>query len=178
LVGLLVAGVCCAGDRVDDHLAIWLSACQAVPGRLDRLAAHILQLQSGAAAAAPDLRSIWLNAENTAGVRCGAATKLLRQPVQPREALRLQGFLTSALVSDGSFTCQEVFNHHVARRFAVVWEHFAQNSFVLTSPRTVVPVLRTAINRLERENGTLRSLLSAASESVGESLGEFMERVR
>ena len=176
--GLLVAGVCCAGDRVDDHLATWLSACQTVPGRLDRLAALIVQLQSGAAAPRPNLRSVWLNAENAAGVRCGAAAELLREPVQPGEALRLQGFLTSALVSDGSFTCQEVFNYHVAMRFAVVWEHFAQNSFVLISPRTVVPILRAAINRVERESGTLRSLLSAVSEAVGQPLGEFMDRVR
>jgi len=175
--GLLVAGVCCAGADIDGHLAKWALACKSEPMACRGVANLIRQLQDGAATQPRKLLDVLRDARSTPGVRCGAAAKALLQPLSPRVALNLQGLLTSALVSDASYAFQHVCNYHLARRFSNVWRGFADNPFSLMTPRTTVPKLHEVIDSIERGNGTLRTILTAASAALGEPLGEFLNRV-
>lgn len=176
--GLLVAGACCSGGELDAHLAAWLVACEAAPEILDGVGASVREMQAGVSSPAHSLWEMVSETGNAAGTRCGAAVRLLLQPLPPRKALTIQGLVTSALASDASITCQEVCNRHLALRFANTWEEFARSPFNFRSPRTTVPALHAAIDSVKRGSGTLRTLLTAVSAATGQSIGEFLDRVR
>ena len=119
-----------------------------------------------------------MNTVNPATVRCGAAAKLLLGMPVVSKTLQLQGFLTSALVSDVSATRQELFNHHVARCFAASWRAHAQNRFQFYSPSTSVPALLCVLDDVEcGSGGTLKRVLVTAATALRQPLGDFMERV-
>lgn len=176
--GLLVAGACCAGSNLNAHLALWLAACDAAPSVLDGVGTSVRQLQAGVSTPSHMLRQVVANTSNSTGVRCGAAVKLLLEPLHPHEALNIQGLVASALVSDASFMCQEVCNHHLSLRFASTWVKLAQSPFNLPSPKTTVPALLIAVKNVKEGRGTLRTLLTAVSVAIGQPLGNFMDRVR
>jgi len=105
---------------------------------------------------------------------------LLSYPYQRRRILRYlqtQAFLTSALVSDQSYTRQELFNRHVARNFTYSWCVYVQNRFQFYSPRTSILTLLRALNGIEDGNSTLKSVLIAAVNALEYPLGKFMDRV-
>ncbi len=104
-------------------------------------------------------------------------TALLNMPVASK-TLQLEAFLTSAMLSDGSFARQELFNLHAARRFASAWRAHAENRFQFFSPRTSVPELLRAVDDVGAGSGTVKRLLQAAANALGEPLGSFMEHVR
>lgn len=178
-LGLLVAGMCCAGPSLSDHLEQWLDECGGTFTAPDGLDALIQQLKTGAHEETRHLLwSLAANDSNATGTRCGAAAKLILQPLRPNELLQIQGLLTSATVSDASTTCQELFNLHLARRFALQWMPILQNPFQLPTPRTTVPAITAAIADVTSGCGTLRNLLKSISQALGQPLGEFMSRVR
>ncbi len=178
-LGTLVAGTCCTGSTLSEHFIQWLDTAgtsSTVPVGLEAL---IRQLQAGAKL--ESTRELWDSVADThsaIGVRCGAAAKLRLYPLRPAELLHVQGWLTAATISDASFACQDLFNLHMAQRFACQWTRLLQNPFQLPTPRTTVPAIRAAIAEITRGRGTLCSLLSKISHALGQPLGEFMDRVR
>ncbi len=176
--GLLVAGACCAGNDLNKHLASWLAICDAAPGVLDGVGILVRQLQAGASVPRHELWQLAIDPLSSAGIRCGAAVRLLLEPLSPEKVFNLQGLVTSSLVCDASFMCQEVCNIHLALRFASTWEKFIQSPFNFSTPRVTVPALHETVQSLKEGRGTLRTLLIALSVAMGQPLGSFIDRVR
>lgn len=176
-LGFLAAGACCAGTKVNEHLKMWLAACEAEPGVLDSLGETVRQFQTGFALSPEKLRAAVVDHSGSFGLRCGAALKLMSGALAPEELLMMQGFMASALVSGASYISQEVCNRHMALQFADSWEEVIERPFLLTSPRTTVPELQMAVMEVRAGRGSLRSLLSAIASAIGQPLGEFLDRV-
>lgn len=175
--GLLAAGVCCAGQDLTSNLKTWLDESQSTLGVDAPLSCVVQVLLQGATQPADELYNSSIKASNAAPFRISTAARLLSMAQPPGRVLALQGLLASAVVSDGSYAFQELFNHHVARRFGVSWSTYAQSPFLFYSPRISVPTLLSALNDVEQGNGTLRTVLTAAAAALRQPLGEFMERV-
>jgi hypothetical protein len=176
--GLLVAGLVCADFNILPHLDLWLEECRSLPARYKGLEKIIEEFKRGASVPVNELKNMVWNRNTPNSMRCGAAAMLLQDHLSPSERLLTQGLLTSALVSDKSYVCQELYNIHVAIRFSVAWEKVAENPFLLAAPRASVPILKAAIFQVRASTGTLQRLLLAACEALGQSLGDFMDRVR
>ncbi|MGA4045154.1 hypothetical protein ACI2VF_00790 [Ralstonia nicotianae] len=177
--GFLIAGACCAGTALCSHLEQWLEVVKSLPVPPVDLENLITQLQMGAESTKRDeLWSLMGDASNAVGVRCGAAAKLSLQPLQPRELLQVQCWLAAAIVADASTMRQELFNLHVANRFAHQWTLILQSPFLLPTPRTTVPTIRASITTLASGRGTLHTLLAGISQALHQPLDEFMSRVR
>jgi len=176
-LGMLIAAVVCSEGRILFHLQEWLEASRRILGEHAALVENIKLVLDGASRPDQLLTSSVADDGLPAQLRCGAAAKLLLEPLSAEVTLHCQRFLASALVSDGSYIRQELFNRHVARRFAKVWRIQAQSPFQFESPRETVPQLFTAIDDAERGSGTLKKVLFAAATALGQPLGEFMQRV-
>jgi hypothetical protein len=115
--------------------------------------------------------------KSSIAMRCGAAAQLLQEMLPADKTLQIQAFLTSGLVSDDSYARQLLFNRHVARYFADSWHTPLQSPFQFYSPRTSIPVLLDALDKIERGRGTL--ILVTAASALRQPLEEFtfMERV-
>lgn len=175
--GLLCAGVICTGSDLLTKLGIWLEASSRLLGEDAALTKNILLLLRGASLPAEQLQPTTIDATSLPAMRCGAAAKLLWGVLAAKTTLRLQAFLTSALVSDESVARQGLFNRHVARWFADVWHTYAQSPFQFYSPSTSVPALLATLDGIEHGGATLKSVLTAAARALRQPLGEFMERV-
>jgi hypothetical protein len=175
--GLLIAGVICSGTNLIANLGLWLDSSSHLLGDGAALTRQIRLLLEGASQPAELLEPSVARADLPAALRCGAAAKLLLGTLPAAKTLQAQGFLASALVSDGSYTRQELFNNHVARNFATPWRVHAQNQFQFHVPRTSVPPLLRALDDIERGSGTLGGVLVTAANALERSLGEFMGRV-
>jgi len=175
--GLLVAGIVCAGSNLLPNLNIWLEESNQEVGPDAHLTNAVTSTIEGASMETDHLEIIIRTTSNLAILRCGAAARLLCSGLDASKTLQLQAFLTSALVSDKSFARQELFNLHVARKFAAVWCSLAQNRFQFSCPRTTVPKLLHAVDEVMAGTSTLKGLLQAAADAVGEPLGNFIERV-
>jgi len=175
--GLLCAGVVCTGPDLLAYLKIWLDASIRLLGEESALTNNIRLLLKGASLASELLQPAVTDTASPPPVRCGAAAQLLREWLPVKTTLQTQAFLTSGFVSDGSFTRQLLFNHHVARCFADAWRTHSQNRFQFYSPSTSVPTLLTTLDRVEHGSANLKSLLVAAANALRQSLGKFMERV-
>ncbi|WGS49701.1 hypothetical protein LFL96_18445 [Paraburkholderia sp. D15] len=178
-LGLLVAGACCAGPALGDHLEKWLDACRSMSAAPEGLESLVRQLQVGAQV--EERHVLWgvvADVSSGVGIRCGAAAKLILDGLPPAELLRMQGWLTSAVLSDASAACQELFNFHLAERFARDWTRIAHNPFQLPIPRTTVPAIKASIETISEGRGTLRTFLLGISRALGQPLGDFMGRVR
>jgi len=175
--GLLVAGIVCSGPNLIVHLEKWLDESSQELGGDAALTSVVRLVIDGALRPAESLEKIIMDTANPRPVRCGAAAMLLQDMPVASRTLQLQGFLASALVSDESITRQELFNHHIARHFAVSWRAHAQNRFQFYSPSTSVPALLRALDDVEGGNGTLRRVLLAAASALRLPLGDFIEHV-
>jgi hypothetical protein len=175
--GLLCAGAVCAGPALLDHLRIWLEECDQILGKDTSLANNIRLVLKGASSPAELLESTTIDAAVPAPVRCGAAAQLLQTTLTAKRTIEIQAFLASGCVSDDSYVFQQLFNHHVALYFADTWRRMAENRFYFYSPNESVPALLDTLDRTERGNGTLKSVLVAAARALMHPLGEFMERV-
>jgi hypothetical protein len=175
--GMLCAGVVCGGSDLRGHLNLWLDASNQLLGEEAALTNNIRSLLKGASMPAELLQPAIIDTASSSPVRCGAAAQLLRGMLPAKETLQIQAFLASGLVSDESFARQVLFNRHVARCFADSWRTHAQSGFQFYSPRTSLPALLGTLDRVERGNGTLKSVLVAAASALRLPLGEFMERV-
>ncbi len=175
--GLLTAGIVCTGPDLFAHLNIWLDASNRLLGKDAVLTNNIRLFLRGASLPAELLQSAAIDRASPAPVRCGAAAKLLLGALPATPTLQLQAFLASGLVSDASFGRQEIFNRHVARRFADAWRRLAQGRFQFSSPSTSVPALLVTLDAVEHGSGTLKSVLVAAASALRSPLGDFMERV-
>lgn len=175
--GLLAAVVCCAAQDLTSNLKTWLDESQSTLGVDAPLSCVVQVLLEGATQPADELYNSSIKASNAAPFRISTAARLLSMAQPPGRVLALQGLLASAVVSDGSYAFQELYNHHVARRFGVSWSTYAQSPFLFYSPRISVPTLLSALNDVEQGNGTLRTVLTAAAAALRQPLGEFMERV-
>lgn len=175
--GFLAAGICCAGTRASAHIEMWRSACDAEPEVFGHFGETVRQLQTGVELPTEKLRSVAADNSSSFGVRCGAALKLMSGTLAPEELLSLQGFVASALVSDASFTIQEVCNRHLALQFANSWEEVVERPFSLPSPRTTVSELQAAVLEVKEGKGTLRSLLLSVASAMGQPSGQFLDRV-
>jgi tetratricopeptide (TPR) repeat protein len=175
--GLLVAGIICGSSDLLLNLNKWLEESIQAVGIDAPLTNAVRMLIDGASGEADDLESKLHNTGIPATVRCGAATRLLCTEQSASKRLQIQAFLTSALVSDGSFARQELVNLHAARKFAAAWPSLAHNRFQFSCPRTTVPKLLHAVDEVMAGTSTLKGLLQAAADAVGEPLGNFMERV-
>jgi hypothetical protein len=176
--GLLAAGTICSGTDLLSNLDIWLNESSRELGADAPLTNAIRLIIDGASRPAEILEATVQNTENPGTVRCGAAAKLLLSMPGASKTLQLQSFLTSAMLSDGSFARQELFNLHAARRFASAWRAHSENRFQFFSPRTSVPELLRAVDDVEAGSGTVRRLLQAAANALGQPLGSFIEHVR
>jgi hypothetical protein len=176
--GLLVAGIVCSGPNLTTHLEGWLEESRKELGDDAVLTNAVRLVLDGASRPAEFLEATVQNTAIPGTVRCGAAAKLLLSLPVATVTLQLQNFLVSAMISDASVTRQELFNLHVARRFAGSWHTHAENRFQFSSPRTSVPALLRAVDDVETGNGTLRILLQIAANALGPPLGNFMEHVR
>ncbi|MGA4196591.1 hypothetical protein ACI2VG_05840 [Ralstonia nicotianae] len=177
--GLLIAGACCAGTALCSRLEQWLVTVRCMPVPPVGLEEFIVQLQEGAQQTTRDvLWNLVADAERPVGVRCGAAAKLLLQPLKPRELLQIQCWLAAATVTDVSLIRQEVFNLHVANRFAHQWTRVLENPFLLPTPNTTVPAIQACIVDLAAGRGALRTLLTGISRVLGQPLSEFLDNVR
>ena len=175
--GLLVAGTVCSGPALFARLHIWLDESSQELG-VDAALTNAVRLVINGASRPPDvLEATVMDTTNPSQIRCGAAAKLLLDMPVASKTLQLQSFLASALVSDASVACQELFNLHVARRFSEAWRSHTEHRFQFSSPRTSVPVLLRAIDDVESGNGTLRHLLLAAANALSQPLDTFMERI-
>ena len=177
LFGLLAAGIICGGNNLLPNLNIWLEESGQEVGVDAPLTNAVRMLIDGASGAADILEAALQNTGNPATVRCGAAARLLCNGPGASKTLQLQAFLTSALVSDKSFARQELCNLHAARRFAGAWRTHTENRFQFSCPRTTVPKLLHTVDEIVAGTGTLKSLLQAAANALGEPLESFMERV-
>jgi hypothetical protein len=175
--GLLVAGIICGSNNLLPNLNIWLGESVQELGADAPLTNAVQMLLSGASGAQDTLETTLQNTGNPATVRCGAAARLLCNGQVASMTLELQAFLTSALVSDKSFARQELFSLHAARRFAAAWPAHTENRFQFSCPRITVPTLLHTVDGIMTGTGTLKSLLQAASNALGQPLGSFMERV-
>lgn len=175
--GLLCAGLICTGSDLLTRLEIWLKAADYLLGEPAALTNDIRLLFQGASLPADLLHSTVIDTTASPAVRCGAAAKLLVTLLPAETVLRLQAFLTSALVSNGSAVRQSIFNLHVARRFADAWRTYEQSGFLFYSPSTSVPALLATLEGLEHGSTTLRNVLVAAATALQQPLGEFMGRV-
>ncbi len=175
--GLLVAGIICSGTALLSNLDIWLNESNRELGNDAPLTNAIRLIIDGVSRPAEILAATVQNVANPATVRCGAAAQLLLNMPAASMTLQLEAFLTSAMLSDGSFARQELFNLHVARRFACAWRSQSDNRFQFSSPLTSVPALLRAVDDVAIGTGTLRKLLQAAANALGQPLGSFMEHV-
>lgn len=175
--GLLAAGIVCSGTELLSNLNIWLDESSRELGADTPLTNIIRLIIDGASRPAEILDATVQNTANPASVRCGAAAQLLLNMPTASMTLQLETFLTSAMLSNGSFARQELFNLHAARRFARTWSAHAENRFQFSSPGTSVPKLLSAVNDVEAGTCTLRRLLQAAANALGHPLGSFMEHV-
>ena len=175
--GLLVAGIVCSGSNLINHIEKWLDESRQDLGTDATLTSAVRFVIDGASHRSETLEETVWNTASSGPVRCGAAAKLLLDVPDASKTLQLQEFLTSALVSDLSIVHQELFNLHVARQFALSWRVHAENRFQFFSPRTSVPLLLEAIDDVESGNGTLRHLLLAAANALGQSLDRSLDRV-
>lgn len=178
LFGILVAGACCSGSALTNCLERWLNACVGMPAAPTGLDESIRQIQAGAQQEVQVLWRIAANVSAPVGVRCGAAARLLLQPLRPTELLQIQSLLTSATVGDSSVAYQEVFNLHLAKRFANQWAHVLQSPFQFSTPKVTVPAIQASIAAVAGGRGTLRTLLASISQALSQPVGEFMNRVR
>lgn len=175
--GLLVAGIICGSNNLLPNLNIWLEESVQELGADAPLTNAVQILLSGASGTQDTLEATVLNTGVPAMVRCGAAARLLSHEPVASKTLQLQTFLTSALVSDKSFARQELFNLHVARRFAAAWPAHTENRFQFSCPRITVPTLLHTVDGIKTGTDTLKSLLQAASNALDQPLGNFMQHV-
>jgi hypothetical protein len=176
--GLLAAGLVCSGSELLSNLDIWLNDSSRELGADTPLTNTIRLIIDGTSRPEEILEATVQNASNPATIRCGAAAKLLLNMPVASKTLQLEAFITSAMLSDGSSARQELFNLHAARRFASAWRAHSENHFQFFSPRTSVPELLRAVDDVEAGSGTVRRLLQAAANALGQPLGSFMEHVR
>ena len=134
-------------------------------------------LLEGASRAYDMLLATIRDTESPSSLRCGAAAQLLNENLNAEKTIQLQAFLTSALMRDGSYLVQQIFNRHIARKFAEPWRVHVENSFQFYSPRISIPQMKQTLENIEKGSYTLRSLLVAASSGLNQNLGNFIERV-
>ncbi|WP_126456876.1 hypothetical protein [Sulfuriflexus mobilis] len=170
--GLLCAGLVCAGLDVQAKLGIWAEDSRRLLGDGADLTNNIRLFSEGYSQ--PE---ILYDASADRCKRCGAAVQLLSDELKPEQALELQAFLVSGMVSDGSFLLQQLFNHHVAHCLSDSWRIYAESGSNFYSPRTSVPALLSGVDEVEKGGGTLKSLLVPAAKALRREIGEFMERV-
>jgi hypothetical protein len=174
--GLLIAGAWCTNLSLIDKLNHWLDWLQARPENV-KLQELVVQLRAGAEVSQADLEDTVRYSQQPPAVRCGSALKLLSGKVAVGDRLRLQGFLMSAVVSDVSYTRQEVFNLHLARRIAADWRLLCESPFNFRSPGQIVPSIIHAAELVEQGRGTLKTVLTAINVALGNRAPEYMKRV-
>jgi hypothetical protein len=175
--GLLVAGAVCSGPNLSAHLEGWQNESSHELGADAGLTNAVRLIIKGVSRPVDTLEDTVMDTTNPREVRCGAAAKILLDMPIASKALQLHGFLASALLSDGSATLQELFNHHIARCFAKSWRAHAQDRFQFYSPSISVPALLSVLDDLEGGNGTLKDVLVAASAALKHPLGSIIEEV-
>ena len=174
--GLLVAGAWCTNSALDVNLNSWLGWLQARPENI-KLQELVTQLREGAEVAQSDLEGNVRDWQRPPAVRCGAALRLLSGTVTVIERLRLQSFLLSAVVSDASYSRQEVFNLHLARRVAADWRLLCDSPFNFPSPRQTVPSIIRAAELVEEARGTLKTIWMPIHNAFGAQTPEYLERI-
>jgi len=175
--GLLVAGIICGSNNLLPNLNIWLEESVQELGAAAPLTNAVQMLISGASGTQDTLETTVLNTGGPATVRCGAAAKLLWNGPVASKTLQLQAFFTSALVSDKSFARQELCNLHAARRFASAWRTQVENQFQFSCPCITVPKLLLTVDGVVAGTATLKDLLLAAANALGNPLEDFVGRV-
>ncbi len=171
--GLLVAGSVCVGNNLLSGLHSWLNKSIQEVGSGAPLTDVVRSMIEGASMETDQLEITIRTASNPAALRCGAAARLLCSGLDASKTLPLQAFLTSALVSDKSFARQELFNLHVARRFAEPWRAHAENRFQFSCPRTTVPQLIHTVDGVTKGACTLKDLLQSAASALGLTFPRF-----
>jgi hypothetical protein len=175
--GLLCAGVVCSCPDLIAHLKIWTNVSIRLLGEEAALTNSIRLTLKGASLPAELLQPTIIDPASPLPVRCGAAAQLLMGAIPAGKTLQLQTFLTSAFVCDESLARQQIFNRHVARRFADAWRVHAQSPFQFYSPNISIPALLSELDGVESGSGTLKSVLIAAASALRQPLGEFMKRM-
>jgi hypothetical protein len=176
---IFAAGAICC-DSPDQAIAMWQVEAKSVWGAGTPVVNSLADMSRGLALSKQNaLDAVRSGGDLPNGEIFGAALSLVRSAVlAPRMMFQLQVLLASATVSfSEGFVLQTTFGSAVARRFAVMWKHFASSPLLLISPRSSVPPLIEAISAVEHGKGAVRALLTAAAQGVGEVLGEIGTRL-
>jgi hypothetical protein len=176
--GLLTAAVICAGQSLPSHAEEWLRNSTELLGPDAGFSQQLRLLIDGLTCQFGRLRETIAKLDNPPILRIGAAVRLHMEAQSAAETCYFQQFCTSALVSDESSLRQEIYNRHVAIRFVQPWRRHVEHQFQFYTPKASVPTLSRALDRIESESGTLRSLLEASSAALRLPLGDYFARVK
>ncbi len=175
-VGMLAAGLA-VSPNIESTLKEWIASCLRILGPNAVLAGQLQAALEKCHGPEGGYRALLSNVQEEPIARCAIAAKLLNGSSQVAEIVQLQSFLTSAFVGDASAGCQELFNHHVAVKFAQKLKPATENRFQFENPLTTVPTLVVAIDNAVGGTGTLLALMAAAKNATGQVRGEFMNRL-
>lgn len=175
--GLIYAGAICAGDKVHSLLEIWHKSSERRFGKENALTEEIRLLLEGVSSPAKMLKTTIKDTNNPKAVRIGAAIQLLLEDLSAEETLQMQLFVTSGLMSDASYARQVIFNRHVACCFARPWRKHVKNSFQFNLPQISVPKIVEALDDVEYQCGTLKTVFIEVAKALNVAFGQFMEHV-
>lgn len=178
-LGLLIAGLCCAAGQLNQNLDIWLADSRRIVGPNSQLSCVIESMGKAATLRGLDAVAAVKDQTRELAERCGAAAALLQSSEESaNHVLVLQLFLASALLSDASSVRQDLWNKHVAMRFAQQWMRLSASAFQFQSPRTSIPQLAGEVAEVEAGRGSLKRLLTAAASALGQKVGDVAQRLR
>lgn len=175
--GFIVAALCCATRPPLETLQVWHSECVGVTDKQSELSQLITTCIARLEEANYRARDDVFSPSAPRLLRCVAAKALLDEAQTPSSTIQLQGLLISGVVSDASYGLQELFNRHIATKFAPFWETHTQSPHSLRNPRRIVPELDRVCSQVVDGRATLRDLLTVGAEGAGVDLGEFLARV-
>lgn len=177
LSSLLIAGVVCSGPHLVERLVSWEEASSRILGSTAPLSGLIRSLLDGARQPDDRLEATVRNHPDDY-VRIGAAARLLTDPPSAQFALQLQLLLISGISNEAGIQFQEIWNIHVANRFARTWRELVENAFQFIAPRSSIPHLLNAIDALENATGSLGRLMAAAQAGLRGQAPSFLTRIR
>ncbi len=172
--GFVCAAAVSAGKDVNTVLPLWIKEAKSLLGK-DAILVEMLSLMfEGISQPSSELWSTLANVNSSAPIRSGAAIRLLQEDLTGRDLIQVHCFLASVMIGDHSSARQQLFNLSVARCFSNSWRLQALKAFQFYSPRTSIPKLASAIDKVEGGSGTLKTLLGGAAAALNHPQGQLM----
>lgn len=158
----LAAAICSEGQLVSNSES-WLARLDERLGQGSAAASLVHQLVEGATQPAGQLMAVAAGSNGNAVIRCGAAIRLLQEPIDVNVALGLQTFLVSGLVSDPAWdTLQPLYSFHVGRRLVAFWmARVSSAPYQFRSPNNVFRKLSIQTGQVATTGQVLKALATA-----------------